>query len=96
MLIYFNILLNILICVIYMLITLFHLRMDSNRDEEVLEVFEDWERQERAKDEILPTDNSTLMQTGSDEEILEAHYEWGRDNRGRGMNFWQWMIPLHM
>ena len=61
--------------------------MDSDRDEEVLEVFEYWERQARARDEILPTDNSTLMETGSDKEILEAYNEWERE---------QWMIPLRM
>ena len=34
-------------------------------------------------DEILPTDNSTLMETGSDKEILEAYNEWERQQRER-------------
>ena len=57
--------------------------MDSDRDEEVLEVFQDWERQEMARNEILPTDNYTLMETGSDEEILETYNEWERQQRER-------------
>ena len=76
-----------LICAVYMLITLFHLRMDSDRDDEILEVFEDWERQERAKDEVLPLDNSTLIETGSDEEILEAYNEWERQQGERDKLF---------